>query len=243
MNYDDDYKSLSPRDKARFKSVVTRLWAGDVIMPGTPMKPDHDWVFLERFHPIVSSYLDAGDWDLDLRQKPALARAVHRSSRLRVEFNKFDTMVILVLRLMYHEQMGGSVDREDCTVRVNDIRERLHEQGYAESRLGRQALRDSLRRLARHQLVQVPRGFNGVPDEEITVTPAMEAVLPENLGAYRAKLAEYATTLEPRRDDSNAAAEEGDTRDGADEGLDDVDDVEEEFEEEEVFAEARHAAD
>jgi hypothetical protein len=79
MDFCTQFPQLAPREQARFKSVVTRLWAGDVIMPGPPMKPDADWTFVERYHPLVASYLAMGDWELQLRQKPPMARAVHPS--------------------------------------------------------------------------------------------------------------------------------------------------------------------
>lgn len=183
-------------------------------MPGSPMKPDPDWTFVERYHPLVSSYLDVGDWDLDFRHKPPMARAVHRSAKLRARFNKFQSMVTLALRIVYHEQMGASSDREDCVVTVKELRDRLHQEGLPPSQLSARRLRDALRTLGRHQLVRFPRGFRALDDEQVVVTPVMEAVLPENLAEYRARLTKYASTHDTKQhadpdDDGSGTGGEG----------------------------------
>ncbi|QDE81673.1 DUF4194 domain-containing protein [Myxococcus xanthus] len=238
MDFLRDFPTLAPRDQARFKAVVTRLWAGEVIMPGSPMRPDPDWSFVERYHPLVASYLDFGDWQLDFRHKPPMARAVHRSAKLRANLNKFQSMVTLALRIAYHEQMGATHDREDCLVRVAELRDRLHQEGLPTHQLSARKLRDALRVLARHQLVRIPRGFRALEDEEMTVTSVMEVVLPENLAAYRAMLARYASTPDTKQRteggaetdavaDSGTHEEDSDGDDEVDESVEAEDEIEE----------------
>jgi hypothetical protein len=245
MDFCTQYPQLTPRDQARFKTVVARLWSGDVIMPGSPMKPYPDWTFVERYHPLVASYLALGDWELQLRQKPAMARAIHPSGKLRATFNKFQSIVTLVLRLAFHEQMGQSYDREECTITVAELRDRLHQEGLPLHQLSGRKLRDTLRLLHRHRIVDMPWGFRGIDDEQVVISPVIEAVLPDNITAYREKLTQYASprsTESQGDDDETERAVYTEGRYALDES-DDDDDEDEDDADDDVRAEREEVLD
>lgn len=177
MDFLDDFAKLQPAQRELFQRVVTRLLSGEVLLPGPPFKPDPEWNFVERFAPLVDSYLAYGGWSLDLDRGLRLARAIHTQGAQRVRFTKLESLLLCALRLHYHEQMRLATEDDHCELSVGDLRERLVQAGRPAAQLSTRVLAPALRRLARHSLLQVARGFEARDEERILVSPLIEKVL------------------------------------------------------------------
>ena len=209
MDFLEDYANLEPVQRDRFQRVVTRLLAGEVLTPGPPLSPDPDWRFSERFRELIDSYLRIGGWRFDVDLGVRLARAVHETGAQRVRFSKLESLLLCALRLYYHEQMRLAVDEDRCEMTAGMLRERLVHAGKPAAQLSARVLAPALRRLARHSLVQVARGFEARDDEVVTVTALVEKVLPPDriqdielrVKAYVASRAGATSTEVPEIDD------------------------------------------
>jgi hypothetical protein len=195
MDFLDDYPSLEPGQKERFQQVVTRLLAGEVLTPGSPLKPDLDWRFGERYRDLIDSYLRIAGWRFDIDLGLRLARAVHETGAQRVRFSKLESLLLCSLRLYYHDQMRVAVEEERCEIGVGMLRERLVHAGKPVAQLSARVLAPALRRLARHSLLQLARGFEAQDDESIVVTPLIEKVLPpDRIQDIEQKIKAYVAT-------------------------------------------------
>ena len=74
--------------------------------------------------------------------------------------------------------MRIAAEEDRCELTVGGLRERLVHAGKPASQLSARVLAPGLRRLARHSLVQVKRGFEARDDELIVVTSLVEKILP-----------------------------------------------------------------
>jgi hypothetical protein len=178
MEFIEDYPKLEPAQKDRFQQVITRLLAGEILTPGSPLKPDPDWRFAERFRELIDSYLRLGGWRFDIDLGLRLARAVHELGTQRVRFSKLESLLLCSLRLYYHEQMRVASEEEQCEISVGMLRERLVHAGKPVAQLSPRVLAPAVRRLSRHSLLKVARGFEARDDELVLVTPLIEKVLP-----------------------------------------------------------------
>lgn len=180
MNFVEDYPKLESAQQERFQRVVTRLLAGEVLTPGSPFRPDPDWRFAERFRELIDSYLRIGGWEFDLDPTLRLARAIHETGTQRVRFSKLESLILCMLRLHYHEQMRLAAEEDRCEITVGQLRERLVHAGKPIAQLSPRVLGQAMRRLARHSLVFVGRGFEADDDAVIEVKPLVEKVLPDH---------------------------------------------------------------
>lgn len=188
MDFCSTFPRLEASEQERFRRVVTRLLSGHVLVPGSPLRPDPDWRFTERQRELIDAYLRIGGWRLDIDLGLRLARAVHEAGEQRVRLSKLESLVLCVLRLAYHEQMREASDDGRCEFRVGELKERLIQAGRPAAQVTRRALFDALRRLARHSLVEVERGFAGEDEERFAVTALVEKVLPPDRVAELADL-------------------------------------------------------
>jgi hypothetical protein len=181
--------------------VVTRLLSGHVLMPGPAMQPDPDWRFAERHRELIDAYLRVGGWRLEVDLGLRLCRAVHESGEQRVRLSKLESLVLCTIRLAYHEQMQQVSEDMRTELSVGALRERLIHSGKPAAQLSRRALEHALRRLARHSLVVIGRGFSAEDTETFEVSPLVEKVLPpdriaelaERIRAYTGRLPAAAT--------------------------------------------------
>jgi hypothetical protein len=180
MDFFEDYPRLETAQQERFRRVVTRLLAGEVLTPGSPLEPDPDWRFAERFRELVDSYLRIGGWGFDLDSTLRLGRAVHETGAQRVRFSKLESLILCMLRLHYHELMRLAAEDDRCDITVGLLRERLVHAGKPIAQLSARALEHAVRRLARHSIVRIARGFDAEDDAVIEVTPLVEKVLPDD---------------------------------------------------------------
>lgn len=193
-----DFPRLEVAQQERFRVVVTRLLTGQVLNPGSPLKPDPDWRFAERHRDLIDAYLRIGGWRFEFDSALRIGRAVHAAGEQRVRFNKLESTILVLLRLIYHESMqrtgGDDDDGTRCEVTVGDVRERLVQAGRAVSTLSRHALDEAIRRLHRHSLVHVTRGFTGDDRDLIRVEPVIESILPpDRIAELAARLRSYAS--------------------------------------------------
>jgi hypothetical protein len=207
MDFCVEYPKLEPAEQERFRRIVTRLLSGHVLVPGSPLRPDPDWRFAERHRDLVDAYLRLGGWrfaiDLGLR----LGRAVHESGEQRVRFSKMESLVLCLLRLAYHEQMRAASESSRCELKVGELKERLIQAGRPASAVTRRAVFDALRRLARHSLIEIDRGFAGDDGERFVVSPLVEKVLPpERIAEIEERVRSYRGSDEPSGDEPESDA-------------------------------------
>lgn len=178
MDFCAEYPRLEAGQQERFRAVATALLAGQVLTPGAALKPSPDWRFVERFADLIDAYLRLGGWRLELDRGLQLARAVHELGEMRVRFNKLESLVLCTLRLAYHEEHQRMSQADRVEVTVGALRERLIQGGRSAVQLQRRGLADALRRLQRHSLVSIERGFAADDNEVVQVLPLIEKVLP-----------------------------------------------------------------
>lgn len=169
---------MEAAQQERFREVVTRLLSGQLLTPGPAMRPDPDWRFAERHRELIDAYLRIGGWRLEVDLGLRLCRAVHESGEQRVRLSKLESLVLCTIRLAYHEQMQQVSEDLRSELTVGALRERLIQSGKPAAQLSRRALEHALRRLARHSLVVIDRGFSAEDTEAFEVSPLVEKVLP-----------------------------------------------------------------
>jgi hypothetical protein len=209
MDFCSEFPKLESAQKERFQRVVTRLLSGHVLTPGPALRPDPDWRFAERYRELVDAYLRIGGWRLEIDLALRICRALHEAGEQRVRFNKLESLLACILRLAYHEQMHQVREDATCELRVGDVRERMIQAGKAPNQIGKRALYEAFRKLKRHSLVEMDRGFECQDTDKVVVTPLIEKVLAgdqlaqlaDRVRAYAASGAATAAAEEPAEED------------------------------------------
>ena len=211
MEFCQEFPKLEPAEKERFSTVVTRLLSGHVLTPGSPLRPEPEWRFAERHRELIDAYLRLGGWRFDIDLGLRLGRAVHEGGEQRVRFTKLESLIVCLLRLVYHEQMRDVAEELRCELKVGDLKERLIQAGRPPAQVTRRAVADALRRLARHSIVSCERGFTGEDDEVFQVSSLIEKILPpDRIAELAERVRSYQTPVEVEDSESTPGLDDGD---------------------------------
>ncbi len=122
----EGFPKLDDRAKKLFTEVIQVLQSHSYLLRGGSIRVDPRYFFCEKHEDLVNAYLSLGGWRLQLDREKGVARLYHPESRGRVRFNKFETTLILVLRILYHEQKRVVTESLDPIITIGAIREKLH---------------------------------------------------------------------------------------------------------------------
>lgn len=210
----EEYRLLSDRDRAEFARLVNRLLASTFLVKREQAR--RDFYFVERHESLFAGYLKAMGWELVLDKVLGVAQAVNREGGTRLPLGEWDSLLLLVLRLMYEQKRKEIRLGEDVMVRIQDIHDialalKLRERGVVEKKY----LRDAFALFRRFSLVEVLDG-------DVTHSDTRFLIYPTILFAVRAEvLAElhrWAKAPEAGVAFGNTGATEGTTSDADEDG-------------------------
>jgi hypothetical protein len=208
----DALRQLSPEAQERFKRVINRFFAGELIEPGpNPLAPDADWRFMERNAHIVSGYLSLAGWEVEHLATHRIYRAVHAAGAHRVQVTVLESMIACILRQAYHAHLANPRGGElRCELETADLRQRLASARRTSIPEPRKSLVGAVRRLRRLGLVEASWGYQADDDEVLVVRPLIESVLSmDQVQAFWAKVEKEVGSRASVQDDSAVFAEGG----------------------------------
>lgn len=164
----------------RFRTIAAQLLAGDVLrLPDEPtQRLGSDWAFFDRYRAAFAEYVGVAGFRLLVDEEYKFAFLVHDEPALRETLDKATSRVAVACRLLYHREQQTVHLTAGVEVAMRDLFERLDLTGAAGGRTPRVKTVESLRTLARYDMVTLPPGFTGHEEERFTITPVLPRRLP-----------------------------------------------------------------
>lgn len=189
MEWVEAYAALSPRQREELAEAVHRLLDQTFVLGRGEER--REYYLLERHRAVVEGLLGALGFDLVLDPVAGVLGAVSRLGRNRVQLRLMESVLLLLLRLMYEEKRREVTLSEDPVFRVQEIHDRclalrLRERGVLEKK----HLTEAMRLFRRFRLVEVL-------DRDVTDPECRFVIYPSILYAVRADtVAELAARLD-----------------------------------------------
>ena len=210
MDFIKDYQSLEEAKKRVFAEAVQRLQTETFVLRGESLNPDKTYRFIEQHEDMIDGYLQIAGWRLQVDRPNGIARLYHPEGRGRVSFNKSESILLCLLRLIYHERMKDITEVSDVVVTLGELQERLtHLTPKAGDYMTKRVLRPSLRKFEHFCLIQLPDGrLNFDPDFEITILPTIDAAVHrQNIKDVSSRIREYLSMDEGSKDEDEPEGE------------------------------------
>ena len=177
----EEFPRLDERARRVFMECVQQLQLKSYVLRGGALRVDAKYAFLERHEDLVSAYLALGGWRLSLDRTLGVARLFHPEGSGKTRFNKNETILLLCLRLVYHQGRQSVSESVDVRVTVGGIREKLHEllpAAAVRPFLSRKVMGGALRSFERAGIL----GFSAsafviADDTEIILQPVIELLV------------------------------------------------------------------
>lgn len=202
------YQLLSAREREEFARLANRLLATTFLLRRGEDRRDYH--FLERHREAFAGYLAAMGWEMVLDPVHGVAQAVNRQGGTRLALGLWDSILLLVLRLLYEEKRKQLNLGEDVMARIQEVHDKclalkLRERGVVEKKY----LREAFALFKRFSLAEVLDGDITRPETRFLIYPSV-------LFAVRAEaMAELHRRLEDLRAGEGEEDDEAPDRDQA----------------------------
>lgn len=166
-----------------------------------------DYSFVRENRELFSAYFDLLGYELKINEDQGVIGLVNQFGTGRIELSKYDSILLLILRLLYIEKRKElSTSSEDVTVLMEEIREKYSMLKIkAKPILDKGMERGMVRLFRRYNIIQNIDTDVSQADARIVIYPSVIMAVPvENINEYyemtERKLEEYAANKDVAED-------------------------------------------
>ncbi len=122
----DEYRRMGDGEKQEFARVVSKFLNETFILKNKKMDA-YDFYFLQERKALFTSYFALTDYVLEFDQERGFFYLATDEDRSRVRLNKFETVLLLILRLKYYENSKTASSPEDNAIGVEELVEKVNQ--------------------------------------------------------------------------------------------------------------------
>lgn len=174
------YEDLNIVERDNFKRIVNQLMGRTFIVnhiydnnkKKSVMNPDYR--FIESHLDLFRIYLDLGGWKLERNDNYEVIYITSQYAYNRMRLDKFTTIILYILRLMYDQKRENINLTEHIVVSVSEIISTLNEIGaYDKRKPSAQEMRNALRTIAKFNIIQKIEGVYEDPNTKVIILPSI----------------------------------------------------------------------
>lgn len=198
------YQSVAMKEKFR---IVANKLLNQCFLLKRRDDTKKDYSFVRENRELFSTYFDLLGYELKINEDQGVIGLVNQFGTGRIELSKYDSILLLILRLLYIEKRKElSTSSEDVTVLMEEIREK-----YAMLKIKTKPILDKgmergmVRLFRRYNIIQNIDTDVSRADARIVIYPSVIMAVPvENINDYyemtERKLEEYAANKDVAED-------------------------------------------
>ncbi len=177
---DSLYEELNIIEQETFRRIVNQLMGKTFIVnhiydynkKKSVMNPDYR--FIEIHLDLFRKYLELGGWKLErnANYEVIYITSIYNYNRMRLD--KFTTIILYILRLMYDQKRENINLTEHIVVSVSEIVATLNEIGaYEKRKPSALEINGALRTIAKFNIIQKIEGLYEDPNTKIIILPSI----------------------------------------------------------------------
>lgn len=174
------YEDLNVMEKEVFKKIINQLLGKTFIVnhiydenkKTSIMNPDYR--FIERNLELFKKYLDLGGWKLERNDNYEVIYITSNYGYNKMRLDKFTTVILYILRLMYDQKRENINLTEQIVVTVSEIINTLNEIGaYDKKKPSATEIKTALRTIAGFNIIQKIDGAYEDAETKIMILPSI----------------------------------------------------------------------
>lgn len=192
----ESYDSFSQTQKNMFQDIANKMLA-NTFLTRDKENNKNDYYFLINYKDTFEEFFQILGYELKVDTQLGVAQITGASSNNSVKLKRDETLVLLILRILYHEKMKETSLNENITISVEDIHTKYN---YLEikKRINKTDLVSALRLFRRFNIIEVLG--------DITKSEARVIIYPTILFAISTEnVSEVYETIEHIMDESGEA--------------------------------------
>lgn len=174
------YEELNITQREQFKRIVNQLLGKTFIVNNiydankktSVMNPDYR--FIETNLELFKEYLELGGWKLERNDNYEVIYIASEFGYNKMRLDKFTTIILYILRLMYDQKRENINLTEQIVVTVSEIIATLNEIGaYEKKKPSLAEIKTALSTIARFNIIQKVEGAYENPETKIIILPSI----------------------------------------------------------------------
>lgn len=178
-DFQENFEKLNMTDRERFRQMINYLLGHTYLLSRTmnfeeETRPvNNDYLFVERNLDLFQDYLSYAGFRLMVDNNYGVMALSSEFEGSRVHFDKFTTLMIYCLRLIYEEEREKITLTDTVFVTTSDIVGKMLTVGAIKKKPSDRQLRDSLRLIGRFNLVLKDSGTWEQADTRYAIMPSL----------------------------------------------------------------------
>lgn len=155
MEWTAQYQLLTQREREEFARILNRLLVTTFLVKMQEASR-RDYYFVERNEAVIAGFLGLMGWDLIVDRSYGVVQAVNRQGGSRLSLRMMESILLLLLRLLYEERRKELTITDAVVCQVEDLHHkaltlRIRERGVIEKKY----LRDGFALFRRFSLAEL----------------------------------------------------------------------------------------
>lgn len=165
-------EELNIKNKENFKKVCNKLLSVCFICK---KKEDtkSDYYFIESNLEALNEYLNLLGYEIEINKTIGVAQLINKFNINKVNLKLIDSILLLILRILYHEKMEELSLAEDIMIQVSDIQEKFLALEFQDKLMDKTKLLDGLKTLKRYNIIQNLDSNMTLGDSRIIIYPSI----------------------------------------------------------------------
>lgn len=196
MEWIRKHDHMNQTEKLVFKRIINQLLAKTFLLRDAydltegRVKVHADFRFVERFFDVFSGYLDLAGFVLHRDNAYGVMSLASTHDYNKFQFNKFTTLVLLSLRLMFEERREEVSLRHEVIIETHELVSKMQVLGIIEKKPSMKDLADALKILASFNIVErFEKGKWEAPETRLMILPSILFIIPNE------KISQVAETI------------------------------------------------
>lgn len=146
------YNDLSSKDKDTFKKTSNLLFNNCFVSRTTDL---YEYSFIVRNIEVLDNHFSAMGFKIVLNESTKVAQLVNEDGKTKQKLKLGETIILLLLRVLYEEKRRDLTQLDDVMITVRDIHEKFNATKMKDNLIGKTTLRNAIATFKGYNLLKV----------------------------------------------------------------------------------------
>ena len=185
------YQELNIREKEDFKRVCNYLLSHSLL---TRYKENNkkDYYFVENNILAINEYFEILGFEVELNRNLKSAQLINKFGRNKLQFVLFESITLLILRILYQEKMQDLSLSEHVVIEVEELQNKFIALGFKDRLMDKTSLKGTLGKFKRFNIIETLDRDVTSGDSRVIIYPTIQMLVrSENIDIIYEKLQSY----------------------------------------------------
>lgn len=172
MTTTEKYSELNERQKGEFARISNRLLSVCFL---TKKKEENkkDYYFIDSHKEIFENLFKTIGWELEIDDTYGVMHLVNPYNYNRYQFKLFESILLLILRILFYEKLQELTLAENVVVRIDEIHQRFAALKLRDKPIDKGTLKSTLRLFKRFNIIDFIDNDLTAGDSRIIIYPTI----------------------------------------------------------------------